>query len=62
MSYLKEVLNSNPSPFWGCFPNFTATLGLVPPLVVALAVRMINRLLAGLTGGHLRDKPLTPPP
>lgn len=59
LSYLTEMSHSNPPSFGDCFPKLTANFGLVPPLVVALAVRRIIRLLAGPTGGHLRDKPLT---
>lgn len=59
LAYLKELSHSRPSSFFDCFPKLTANFGLVPPLVVALAVRMINRPLAGPTDGHLRDKPLT---
>lgn len=57
--YLQELSHSNPSPFWDGFPKLTANFCLVPPLLAALAVRRINRLLAGPTGGHLRDNPLT---
>lgn len=59
LSYLTDVSHSNPPSFRDCFPKSTTNFGLVPPLVVALAVRRINRLNAGPTGGHLRDKPLT---
>lgn len=60
LSYLKELSHSKPSSFRDLFPNWTASFGLVPPLVELLAARRsINRLLAGRTVKHLRDKLLT---
>lgn len=59
LSYLTDVSHSNPPSFRDRLPKSTTNSGLVSQLVVALAARRVNRLNAGPTGGHLRDKALT---